>query len=284
MNLHENRFVHLLEYVVGETEVGQEVSIPRKARRLDLVCRFGEPPSFFGALRELCSDRTVLFEHESQPLTRHAIASAWVGQVWLHWERVRPRQRRSARSPARLLETRRPPLAVVVADSIGESPDRAIPGLVPTIWQGVWATAETDDGGLYVLDTSRLRPEEGFAFWSWLGRAPSDAIAARRLDALYHDSNLPIEDLSLLREAIMNGQLSVSIPEKETTYQRIRRELRVELRDEVRDEVRDEAGRAKLLEVVANVAPQYLESMQQIEDVAELQTQFEALFARAIQP
>ena len=78
----------------------------------------------------------------------------------------------------------------------------------------------------------------------------------------------------------MNGQLSVSILEKETAYQRIRRELRVELRDEVRDE----AGRAKLLEVVASVAPQYLESMQQIEDVAELQKQFEALFARATQP
>jgi hypothetical protein len=178
------------------------------------------------------------------------------------------------------LDTRRLPLAIVVTDSIRESPYRAIPGLVPTNWQGVWATAELDDGGLYVLDTSLVRAEEGFAFWSWLGRAPTDAVAARRRDALLHDPNLPIQDLGLLREAILSGQLSVSIPEKETTYQRILREMRIKARDEVRDEV----GRAKLLEVVANVAPQYLEAMNQIDDVAELQRQFEALFARAIKP
>jgi hypothetical protein len=185
-------------------------------------------------------------------------------------------QRKSSTSPSHVVDTRRLPLAIVVTDSIQESPYRAIPGLVPTNWQGVWATAELDDGGLYVLDTSLVRAEEGFAFWSWLGRAPTDAVAARRLDALLHDPNLPIQDLGLLREAILSGQLSVSIPEKETTYQRILCEMRIKVRDEV--------GRAKLLEVVENVAPQYLEAMNQIDDVAELQRQFEALFARAIKP
>jgi hypothetical protein len=283
MNRHENRFVHLLQYFVGEAETGQEVSIPRKARRLDLVCRFAEPPSFFGALRGDCAQRTVLFEHESQPLSWHAIASAWVGQAWLHWERVRPRQRKSGSVLCNFLDAQRPPLAVVVADSIGEPPNRAVPGLAPTRWQGVWATGELVDGGLYVLDTSMVRPDEGFAFWSWLGRAPTDAIAARRLDALYHDPNLPIQDLDLLREAIMNGQLYVSVPEKETTYQRIRRELRVELRDELRDEVRDEVGRCELLALAANAMPEHLDELRQIEDIVELRRVIQAKVVKAFQ-
>jgi len=76
MNLHENRFIERLQFVVGDAEVAQELSIPRKARRLDCVCQFGEAPGLFGALQAECSQRTVVFEHESQPLTDHAVASA----------------------------------------------------------------------------------------------------------------------------------------------------------------------------------------------------------------
>ena len=88
MNLHENRFIERLQFVVGDAEVAQELSIPRKARRLDCVCQFGEAPGLFGGLQAECSQRTVVFEHESQPLTDHAVASAWLGMGWLLWERV----------------------------------------------------------------------------------------------------------------------------------------------------------------------------------------------------
>lgn len=77
LNVYENRFVERLQFVVGDAELGQEYSIPRKARRLDYVCRFEEPPAVFGALREHCCHRTVLFEHASQPLAGHSVASGW---------------------------------------------------------------------------------------------------------------------------------------------------------------------------------------------------------------
>lgn len=56
-NLHENRFIERLQFAVGEAEVAQELSIPRKARRLDAVCQFTDAPELFGALRGVC-DKT----------------------------------------------------------------------------------------------------------------------------------------------------------------------------------------------------------------------------------
>lgn len=46
---HEDRFVELLRFAAGESEELQEVSIPRKVRRLDVVYRFAAAPAWFGA-------------------------------------------------------------------------------------------------------------------------------------------------------------------------------------------------------------------------------------------
>ena len=40
---HEDRFIGVLQYMTGR-ELAQEISIPRKARRLDAMCRFGATP------------------------------------------------------------------------------------------------------------------------------------------------------------------------------------------------------------------------------------------------
>jgi hypothetical protein len=76
-------------------EWAQESSMPRKARRLDATCRFGATPApgFFGALRAAWPDRAVIFERESTPLTCEAVASAWVGQTWVSWQRLKKPQR-----------------------------------------------------------------------------------------------------------------------------------------------------------------------------------------------
>jgi hypothetical protein len=68
MDRLESRFVERLQFEVGDAEVAQELSIPRKPRRLDVVCRFREAPVMFDALRADCSRRTVVFEHVSASL------------------------------------------------------------------------------------------------------------------------------------------------------------------------------------------------------------------------
>jgi hypothetical protein len=137
--------------------------MPRKARRLDFVCRFTEAPDLFGLLKAECANRTVVFEHESQPLSRHAVASAWLGMAWLLWERVRPKRRRRRVSAEASDDTARPPLAILVADAAGKALRGAVPTLRPSHIPGLWATADLDEGGLIVIDTSSVRPADTLA-------------------------------------------------------------------------------------------------------------------------
>ncbi len=268
VDIHENRFVALLQHAVGESEVAQEMSIPRKSRRLDLVCRFDEAPSLFGALQRACSERTVLFEHESQPLSAHAVASAWVGLAWLSWQRIRPRSRRKIHVQRFLDGTLRPPLAIVVADVVQDDLTSAIPTLARTDMEGLWATAGAIDGGLCVIDSSRVRAEDGFAFWSWLGRARNPTEADTRLRALLADPNLTNFDKVRLEEAIMNNQIPTSTVEQETVAQRVRREGR-------------EEGRAEALrDLVQTLAPEHAAELEGIDDVDELRRAAAAILQR----
>lgn len=262
---HENRFIKLMQFAVGDNEVAQELSIPRKARKLDMVCRFTEAPDYFGALRADCGNRTVLFEHESQLLARHDVASAWVGLAWLLWERVRPREARSKRAQQVPDTTLRPPLAVLVADHAGDALTGAVPTLARTAQDGIWATAQLDDGGLYVIDTSVVKPDHGFAFWSWLGRAADDGAASERLRALLTDSHLSIDSISRLQEAIVNHELPVSDTEHETAAQRLRREGFAD--GERRGERK---GREALLAVAAELAPERVDELARITGLTEL--------------
>lgn len=276
MNLHENRFIERLQFVVGDAEVAQELSIPRKARRLDCVCQFGGAPGLFGALQAECSDRTVVFEHESQPLTDHAVASAWLGMGWLLWERVRPKRRRRRVAGATLGSTARPPLAILVADTVNISLHGVVPSLRSLQTPGLWATANLDEGGLMLVDTSRVRREDNLAWWSWLGRAPNEAEQSARLRALLADPNLPINERDSLQEAIMNGHLTTSPMEHETAAQRVRREAR---------EDGEHAGlqrgiRESMLALVRQVAPERIREFEAIEDALELQRAALALVRR----
>jgi hypothetical protein len=287
VNLYENRFVERLQFVVGDAEVGQEFSIPRKARRLDYVCRFEEPPDVFGALREHCAHRTVLFEHESQPLAGHSVASAWFGMAWLLWQRVRPPKRHRRSSNELPDSTSRPPLAIVVADDAGSALSGSVPSLRGLRIPGLWATSDLDEGGLIVIDTSRVSPADGLAWWSWLGRAASDAAQAARLLALLGDASLPIAQRNSIQEAIMNGQLAASPMEQETVAERIRREAREAGRVEGERDGRiageregrlagERDGRAEgireaMLELVQALAPDRIREFEAISDPHLLQ-------------
>ena len=265
---HEDRFIGLLQYMTDH-ELAQEISMPRKARRLDAMCRFGATPvpGFFGALRTACHDRAVIFEHESTPLTCEAVASAWVGQAWVSWQRLKkPRGRRQ--NVHRLVGgTRRPRLAVVVADSVAEDLTGAIPSLGLTGWPGLWATTDTgdlrfDQGALLVIDTSAIPASDGFSFWRWLGRARDEHDANARLLALLADPQLPMLDKARFLEAMMDNQFTVSETERETASQRVRRDGR--------EEGRDEGERYALLSVAARFAPEALSAMHAIHDIDAL--------------
>jgi hypothetical protein len=279
-SIHEERFLDVLHFLTGR-EIAQEISIPRKARRLDAVCRFEADgaPGLFGPLQAACADRTVLFEHESSPLTVEKVASAWVGLAWLSWHRVRIHRGRRPAFHALLAGTPRPPLAMVVADGIREDLRGAIPLLAPSLWPGVWATPDPGEGdwaqgGLLVVDTTRVPPGDGFGFWHWLGRVRDAAEAAARLDALLADRKLPTVQAHSLQEAIMNGQIQVSDIERETVAQRVRREGR--------EEGREEGARAALLALAARFTPDALPSLRAIRDLTALQQAVDAALAQRL--
>jgi hypothetical protein len=173
----------------------------------------------------------------------------------LLWEQVRP-ERRGRRTPLlRLEEGERPPLGIIVADQAGTRLRGAVPALRATERCGLWTTPETDEGGLYVIDTSAVDPAEGLAWWAWIGLARTSEEERARLTALLGDPNLPIEDRTRIQEAVMDGQLSATPVEQETASQRVRREGRLE----------------SLLELVREVAPERLAQFSAITDVQQLQ-------------
>ena len=252
----------------------QEVSMPRKVRSLDLVMRIDtEAPVWFGALREVCSERVVLFEHLSRRARRDDVASARVGEAWLAWERLRRPRKRGAEPPSPWSGGPRParaPLAVVVADGVQDDLRSAVPLLEMQEAVGVWATPRLEEGGVVVLDTTRVRADEGYAWWSWLGRAKTEAEAAERLFRLLGDPSLPTTERSRLEEAIMEGELQTTPTEREGLYQRLQREIR-EGREEGRKEGRKEGRREALLRLVASVAPDDLPAFRSIDDVDALE-------------
>ena len=277
---HEDRFIDVLQCLIGH-ELAQEISMPRKVRRLDAMCRFDltPVPTFFGALRAACADRVVIFEHESAALTAEAIASAWVGQAWVSWQRLKKQRGRQV-ALQRLIEgTRRPPLTIVVADMAAGPLHGVIPTLGQTSWPGLWATADTgglqfDEGGLLVIDTSHIPSSDGFSFWRWLGRASDAEDAIARLLALLGDPLLPIVDKSRFLEAMMDNQFPVSAPEKETASQQVRREGR--------EEGREEGERHTLLAVAARFAPDALPTLGGITELDTLRRAVDEALSRTL--
>lgn len=268
----EHRFMERMAFCGPDVPTAHEVVMPRKSRSLDLVMKFAHAPVWFGALRDVLSERVVLFEHVSRRARRHDVASARVGEAWLAWERLRPRgRRREPYSPWIGTDIAvRAPVAVVVADGIPASLRGAVPLLRPWSDAGVWATCGLDEGGVVVLDTTRVRAEEGYAWWSWLGRARTDAEAAERLFRLLGDASIPTVERERLKEAIVDGELETSVTEREGLYQKWQREIR-ESREEGLKEGVQRGHRDALLRLAASLAPEALAELRAIDHLEDLE-------------
>jgi hypothetical protein len=176
--------------------------------------------------------------------------------------------------------TARPPLAILVADAVNVVLHGAVPSLRPLHKPGLWATPNLDEGGLVLVDTSRVQMDDNLAWWSWLGRAPDEAEQSARLRALLTDPNLPINDRDSLQEATMNGHLTASPMEQETVAQRVRREAREDGRLDGERTGRVAGIRHMSLELVRQIAPERIREFEAIEDALALQRAALALVRR----
>ena len=262
---HENRFVSILQCVPEAREIGQEVSLPRKRRRLDVVCRFDAPPPAFGPLAPHFAERVVAFEHVSTPLRNHSAHAALFGQVWLalEWLERRESRARGRASWTWLTETPRAPIAVVVAERISEGALQHVPALAPTDVEGVWKTPDLERGGLLVICPAQLPDADGWTFLRWWGRDDSDD--ASRLNALQADSSLPRSLVVALQEALMEKR----IPAKESE--------RISVIEQLRREGRQEGERATLLAIADRLFPDEVERLRAIKNLDTLRREVDVL-------
>ena len=132
---HEQRFLDFQRFVLRGREVGQEVSTPRKARRLDAVFRIEETPGLFGPIAPWLQNRAVVFEHESGTVPRVALHRAQMAHGWIGWRREGVSAGESrwgipSEGDAWLRNTQREPSTVVVADQLKDHATDGFPGLV----------------------------------------------------------------------------------------------------------------------------------------------------------
>ena len=277
-NRHEDRSDSILRAVSPGTKRDQELSIPRGARRLDVVHRFVRAPVWFGPLAALCSERDVIFEFESGLVGRLKVRSALVGQSWLAWQQDR---RTAPGTP------RRAPIVIVVAARVITDARHLVPTLRPRQRvTGLWATSDLANGGLILLDASRLPDAAPWWFWSWLGmtvRGPERELrAARLLRSLLDHPTLPEDARDQLARDIMSGRtIHVSEAEQDSAWDRAVRQgmelgeqkgMRQGIQQGIQQGVRQglDRARAALLAAAASHVPDRLPELERIDDIDEL--------------
>jgi hypothetical protein len=269
---HEQRFLDFTRFVLPGREVGQEISIPRKARRLDALFRVDKPPGILGPSGSWLQDRAVIFEHESGQIPWAAVCRALVGSAWLTWRHAivrepRPTWGRAAEGDKWLLAIEHAPVVVVVAQSIQDDAVLRTPNLI-SVAPGVWVTRHIELGGLILIDIGRLPERNGWSFWKLTSRGATEAERQRRLEALRTDEDLPKTEREALLEAIAMEHVPTTLEEKRAALNRERRDA-------------FEAGeRRALLAIVSAVAPELLGRLEGIQDLRALENEVMALVAR----
>jgi hypothetical protein len=266
---HEQRFLDFQRYTLRGCEIGQEVSIPRKARRLDAVFHIEEPPGLFGPISPWLRNRAVIFEHESGLVARVALLRAQMGQSWIAWrhEVVRTGESRwgtPSEGDAWLRTAQRAPTTVVVADQLKNQATEGIPHLVQK-WPGVWCGTDPEHGGMVALDISRMPEQKGWAYWRLTSQAVTVEERARRVESLRTDRYLPKHQRVALTEAIAMRMIPTTPEEKNAALKSLRKEAyRL---GETEGEAR---GRRELLELASVVAPEALHRLERIEGLSAL--------------
>ena len=268
---HEQRFLDFQRYVLPGREVGQEASIPRKARRLDAVFCIEEPPGLFGPIAPWLQNRAVIFEHESGTVPQVALRRAQMGHGWIawRWDVVSAGDSRwgiPSEGDSWLRGTQQEPTTVVVADQLKDGATDGFPQLVQR-WPGVWCGRDASRGGLVVLDISRMPERKGWAYWRLTSQAMTAEERARRVEALRTDRHLPKHERVALTEAIAMRMIPTTPEEKTAAVKSLRKEA-----FRIGKAEGEAAGRRQaLLAVVAISAPDVLERLERIEDVAALE-------------
>jgi hypothetical protein len=272
----EQRFLDFMRYVLAGHESGQEISIPRKARRLDAAFLVREPPNVFGPLGPLLRERAVVFEQESRPVTAAGVWRAHWGGVWLGWRHALVREGpshvgRPNVADAWLAPCERRPVAVVVADRV--RPGAAdLPGM-RAIGPGYWQTDDLDRGGLILLDLNALPERQGWSFWRMLSRASTRDELLRRFAALHSDEAYPTTDRKALTEAIAMDKILTTPEEKHAALERERAEAF--------NAGKMQERRAWLLRMVALLAPSELARLEALDDLARLEAEVDRIEADA---
>jgi hypothetical protein len=278
---HEQRFVDFQRYVLPGREIGQEVSIPRKARRLDAVFHVEEPPGLFGPIAPWLQNRGVIFEHESGVVPGVALHRAQMGQAWIAWRHEvmgagGSRWGIPAEGDAWLRTTQQAPTTVVVADQLKGHATERLPHLVQR-WPGVWCGRDPAHGGLVVLDIGSMPEQRGWAYWRLTSLGMNAEERARRVEALRTDRRLPKHERVALTEAIAMRMIPTTPEEKNAALKSLRKEaFRLgESQGEAKGEARGEAkgSRRALLGVVRLLSPESLHRLERIEDVAVLESE-----------
>jgi flagellar biosynthesis/type III secretory pathway protein FliH len=143
---------------------------------------------------------------------------------------------------------------------------RAFPHLTER-WPGVWCGRDSSHGGLVVLDISRMPEQKGWAYWRLTSQAMTAEERARRVEALRTDRHLPKQERVALTEAIAMRMIPTTPEEKTAAVKSLRKEAyRLGKTDG-----KAEGRRQALLAVVAILAPDVLERLERVEDVAALE-------------
>jgi hypothetical protein len=262
----EQRFLDFTRFVLPGREVGQEVSIPRKARRLDAVFHVHEPPGLFGPLCLWLRNRAVVFEHESGAIPGVALHRALVGHSWVAWRRPvmsagESRWGTPSEGDSWLRSTEQAPTVLVVADQVRPQATIEFPHVAER-WPGVWCSQNPAHGGLIVLDISRMPEQKGWSYWRLTSRGITPEERERRVEALRTDRVLPKHERLALTQAIAMRTVPTTPEEKNVALKSLRKEA-FRLGEA-------EGRRRELLELVSNVAPDALQRLERIEALPTL--------------
>lgn len=262
----ETRFTRTIELASPDTPHGEEVSLHRKSRRLDVVHQFVEPPIVFGPLVPWLTNRMVHFEHIAN--TANAVAiHASLGPLHTLAQRYRlpPSRDRSSLHKA-LRRSPRPPLGVLFARRMVRDPPVTLHLASP----GIWATElDQDRAGLVVVEADRLPDEPGTGLLRWIPLPRSGEETELRTRALLGDPVVPTVLVARLLEELMAGQIPTYPEESMPITSRMRREWQAKVRVEMQDEVREEV----LAQVRQEVRQEVLEEQkrERMRAFAELQ-------------
>ena len=117
------------------------------------------------------------------------------------------------------------------------------------------------------MDISKMPEQKGWAYWRLTSQAMTAEERARRVEALRTDRHLPKHERIALTEAIAMRMIPTTPEEKTAALKSLRKEAYRVGKTEGKAEGRREA----LLGVVALSAPELLERLERIDDVAVLE-------------